>query len=206
MSIVLEVYMASVRARTDIQVGEKGTIAAEIVSFHELSDSKEHIALIFKGADKQDSPLIRMHSECLTGDVFNSSRCDCGDQLNETIEQMSINGGVLLYLRQEGRGIGLYNKLDAYELQSKGMNTYEANKHLGFGEDERDFTSAVEMLEALGVNSVKLITNNPKKIKALQLSALDVEQIVNTQVYEKPDNKAYLHAKQSHGGHNIELN
>lgn len=198
--------MASVRARTDIQVGEQGNIAAEIVTFHELSDNKEHIALIFNGADKQQSPLIRMHSECLTGDVFNSSRCDCGDQLNETINQMSEEGGVLLYLRQEGRGIGLYNKLDAYELQSQGMNTYEANKHLGFGEDERDFTSAVEMLTALGVQSVKLKTNNPKKIKALQLSAIEVNDVVSTQVYEKPDNKAYLNAKQSHGGHKLELN
>lgn len=198
--------MASVRARTDIQVGEKGTVAAEIVSFHELSDHKEHIALIFKGADTQTSPLIRMHSECLTGDVFNSSRCDCGDQLNETINQMSIEGGVLLYLRQEGRGIGLYNKLDAYELQRQGYNTYEANKHLGFGEDERDFTAAVEMLQALGVQSVKLITNNPKKIKALELSSIEVENIVNTQVYEKPDNKAYLNAKHTHGGHQLQVN
>lgn len=197
--------MASVRARTDIQVGEAGTIAAEIVSFHDLSDKEEHVALIFKGADQQKAPLVRMHSECLTGDVFNSSRCDCGDQLNETINQMSLEGGVLLYLRQEGRGIGLYNKLDAYELQREGYNTYEANKHLGFGEDERDFTSAVEMLEALDIKSVKLITNNPKKIKALQLSPLEVELVVNTQVYEKPDNKAYLNAKQSHGGHNLEL-
>lgn len=193
--------MASVRARTDIQVGENGSIAAEIVSFNGLSDNEEHIALIFKGADKQVSPLVRMHSECLTGDVFNSSRCDCGDQLNETINQMSLNGGVLLYLRQEGRGIGLYNKLDAYELQSQGMNTYEANKHLGFAEDERDFTSAEEMLVALGVSHLRLITNNPKKIKSLQLSSIEVDEIVNTGVYEKPDNKAYLSAKKSQGGH-----
>ena len=195
--------MVSVRARTDIQVGENGDIAAEIVSFNELSDGKEHIALVFKQADQQSSPLVRMHSECLTGDVFNSSRCDCGDQLNETIKQMSQMGGVLLYLRQEGRGIGLYNKLDAYELQRKGMNTYEANKHLGFGEDERDFKVAEEMLAALSVSNVKLITNNPKKIKALQLSALHVDEVVNTKVYEKPDNKAYLRAKKSAGGHQL---
>ncbi len=193
--------MASVRARTDIQVGENGSIAAEIISFNGLSDNEEHIALIFKQADQQTSPLVRMHSECLTGDVFNSSRCDCGDQLNETINQMSIHGGVLLYLRQEGRGIGLYNKLDAYELQSQGMNTYEANKHLGFAEDERDFTSAQEMLLALGVSKIKLITNNPRKIKSLQLSSIEVDEVVNTGVYEKPDNKAYLSAKKSQGGH-----
>ena len=193
--------MASVRARTDIQVGENGSIAAEIVSFNGLSDNEEHIALIFKGADKQASPLVRMHSECLTGDVFNSSRCDCGDQLNETINKMSLNGGVLLYLRQEGRGIGLYNILDAYELQSQGMNTYEANKHLGFAEDARDFTSAEEMLVALGVSHIKLITNNPKKIKSLQLSSIEVDEVVNTGVYEKSDNIAYLSAKKSQGGH-----
>lgn len=193
--------MASVRVRTDIQVGKHGTIAAEIVSFHGLSDNEEHIALIFNHADQQASPLVRMHSECLTGDVFNSSRCDCGDQLNETINHMSKEGGVLLYLRQEGRGIGLYNKLDAYKLQREGFNTYEANKHLGFGEDERDFTSAEEMLVALGITNVRLITNNPKKVNALQSGSLKVDEVVNTQVYEKLDNKAYLNAKQHHGGH-----
>lgn len=197
--------MTSVRARTHIQVGENSSVAAEIVSFSGLTDNKEHIALIFGQADQQAAPLVRMHSECLTGDVFNSSRCDCGDQLNETIAKMNENGGILLYLRQEGRGIGLYNKLDAYELQSQGMNTYEANKHLGFEEDERDFHCAEQMLSALGVNKIRLITNNPKKIKALSSSKLVLEQVLNTQVYQKPDNQNYLATKQQHGGHQLNI-
>lgn len=143
--------MAEVRARIDFKVGVTSSIDAELLSFHGLKTDKEHVAVIFKSADKtQDIPLVRMHSECLTGDVFHSSRCDCGEQLDETIRIMGETGGVILYLRQEGRGIGLYNKIDAYRLQSEGMNTYEANNHLGFGDDLRDFTEAAEMLRALG--------------------------------------------------------
>lgn len=198
--------MASVRARTKILIGENGDIPVDIVSFNELGDNKEHIALVFNQGDKQASPYVRMHSECLTGDVFNSSRCDCGDQLKETIKRMGEQGGVLLYLRQEGRGIGLYNKLDAYILQRQGMTTYEANNHLGFGDDERDYNVAVEMLLALNVSNLRLITNNPKKVKALQVSALKIDEVVNTGLYKKADNLCYLHAKHEVGGHFIEMN
>lgn len=197
--------MASIRARTNILIGKDGNIPVDIITFHGLRDDKEHIALVFNKADEDIAPLVRFHSECLTGDVFNSSRCDCGNQLEETINLMAKKGGVLLYLRQEGRGIGLYNKMDAYVLQREGMNTYEANKHLGFGEDERDFSVAQDILEALGVDQIQLITNNPKKIRAMDSSSINLIGVVNTGIYKKEDNANYLNAKRVHGRHNIEL-
>ena len=198
--------MAEVRARVDFKVGASSNIDAELLSFHGLKTDKEHVAVIFKTADKtQDVPLVRMHSECLTGDVFHSSRCDCGEQLDETIRRMGESGGIILYLRQEGRGIGLYNKIDAYRLQSEGMNTYEANNHLGFGDDLRDFTEAAEMLRALDVTKIRLVTNNPKKIKELQSYGIEIEEVVNTAAHIKSGNESYLKAKVSHGKHNLTI-
>ncbi|MDH5932316.1 GTP cyclohydrolase II [Vibrio splendidus] len=198
--------MAEVRARIDFKVGVTSSIDAELLSFHGLKTDKEHVAVIFKSADKtQDIPLVRMHSECLTGDVFHSSRCDCGEQLDETIKIMGETGGVILYLRQEGRGIGLYNKIDAYRLQSEGMNTYEANNHLGFGDDLRDFTEAAEMLRALGTTKIRLVTNNPKKINELKSFGIEIEEVVNTSAHVKSGNESYLKAKVSHGKHNLDI-
>ena len=198
--------MAEVRARIDFKVGVTSSIDAELLSFHGLKTDKEHVAVIFKSADKtQDVPLVRMHSECLTGDVFHSSRCDCGEQLDETIRIMGEAGGVILYLRQEGRGIGLYNKIDAYRLQSEGMNTYEANTHLGFGDDLRDFTEAAEMLRALGIPKIRLLTNNPKKINELKSYGIEIEEVVNTSAHIKSGNESYLKAKVSHGKHNLDI-
>ncbi|MCC4785225.1 GTP cyclohydrolase II RibA [Vibrio splendidus] len=198
--------MAEVRARIDFKVGVTSSIDAELLSFHGLKTDKEHVAVIFKSADKtQDIPLVRMHSECLTGDVFHSSRCDCGEQLDETIQIMGETGGVILYLRQEGRGIGLYNKIDAYRLQSEGMNTYEANNHLGFGDDLRDFTEAAEMLRALGTTKIRLVTNNPKKIKELKEFGIEIAEVVNTSAHIKSGNESYLKAKVSHGKHNLDI-
>lgn len=198
--------MAEVRARVDFKVGASSDIDAELLSFHGLKTDKEHVAVIFKTADKtQDVPLVRMHSECLTGDVFHSSRCDCGEQLDETIRRMGESGGIILYLRQEGRGIGLYNKIDAYRLQSEGMNTYEANNHLGFGDDLRDFTEAAEMLRALDVTKIRLVTNNPKKIKELKSYGIEIEEVVNTAAHIKSGNESYLKAKVSHGKHNLTI-
>jgi len=197
--------MANVRARIELKVGQQSNIPAEMLSFEGLETEKEHVAVIFNYADKnQTSPLVRMHSECLTGDVFHSSRCDCGEQLEETINRMSESGGIILYLRQEGRGIGLYNKLDAYELQSQGMNTYEANNHLGFGDDLRDFKEAAQMLEALGLSKIKLVTNNPKKIEDIQNYGIELEEVVNTHAHIKQGNENYLKAKLAHG-HNLDL-
>ncbi|CAH0533732.1 GTP cyclohydrolase-2 [Vibrio stylophorae] len=197
--------MASVRARVSLRVGKQSHIDAELVSFHGLATEKEHVALIFNKADEQTLPLVRMHSECLTGDVFHSSRCDCGEQLDETIEKMAIEGGVLLYLRQEGRGIGLYNKIDAYRLQSEGMNTYEANQHLGFPDDLRDFKEAAQMLKALNIPAVRLITNNPKKVRELGEHGIEIQEVIGTHVHLKAGNEAYLKAKATVGHHHIKL-
>ncbi|MBE0369496.1 MULTISPECIES: GTP cyclohydrolase II [Pseudoalteromonas] len=201
--------MADVRARVQLNVGQHSHIPAEIVSFSGLQDGQEHVALIFNEAESQQSvPLIRMHSECLTGDVFHSSRCDCGEQLNECIETMHKQGGILLYLRQEGRGIGLYNKIDAYVLQSQGMNTYEANNHLGFDDDLRDFSDAVLMLKAMGLSHVKLMTNNPNKLNALRDAGITVDEVVATQAHVKSGNvgnRSYLETKVKHGSHMLDI-
>lgn len=201
--------MAEVRARVQLNVGQHSHIPAEIVSFTGLKDGQEHVALIFNQAESQQAvPLIRMHSECLTGDVFHSSRCDCGEQLNECIETMHQQGGILLYLRQEGRGIGLYNKIDAYVLQSQGMNTYEANNHLGFDDDLRDFSDAVLMLKAMGLSHVKLMTNNPNKLNALRSAGIKVDEVVATQAHVKPGqsgNRSYLETKVKHGAHMLDI-
>nr|WP_275442655.1 GTP cyclohydrolase II [Pseudoalteromonas sp. OOF1S-7] len=192
-----------------MNVGQRSHIPAEIVSFEGLQDGQEHVALVFNRADSEQSvPLIRMHSECLTGDVFHSSRCDCGEQLNESIEAMHQQGGVLLYLRQEGRGIGLYNKIDAYVLQSQGMNTYEANNHLGFDDDLRDFSDAVLMLQALGLDHVRLMTNNPRKLNALRDAGIQVEEVVGTHAHVKvgvAGNRNYLETKVKHGSHMLDI-
>ncbi|WP_194435522.1 GTP cyclohydrolase II [Vibrio fluminensis] len=202
----VSINMAEVRARVDFKVGIGSKINAEILSFNGLKTDKEHVAVVFKQADQsQQVPLVRMHSECLTGDVFHSSRCDCGEQLDETIERMGEAGGIILYLRQEGRGIGLYNKIDAYRLQSQGMNTYEANNHLGFGDDLRDFTEAAQMLLALGVSKIRLVTNNPKKVRELQEHGIEIEEVVNTLAHIKDGNESYLKAKVSHGKHLLKL-
>ncbi len=198
--------MAEVRARVDLKVGVNSDIDAELLSFRGLKTDKEHVALIFKAADKAaKTPIVRMHSECLTGDVFHSSRCDCGEQLDETINRMAQEGGILLYLRQEGRGIGLYNKIDAYHLQSQGMNTYEANNHLGFGDDLRDFSEAAQMLKALGIEKIKLVTNNPKKMKELQEFGIELEEVLPTHVHIKSGNESYLKAKATHGKHRLKF-
>lgn len=192
--------MNDIRARVKLHVG-RNQHPAEIVSFKQFTQDNEHIALVFKHADKSEQvPLVRIHSECLTGDVFHSSRCDCGEQLEETIEKMAETGGIILYMRQEGRGIGLYNKLDAYVLQSQGLNTYQANQALGFGEDEREYDDAVHMLKALDVTKLKLITNNPRKIKAMQANFNLIDD-QRTGTFIKKDNLGYLQTKSSFGDH-----
>ena len=148
---------------------------------------------------------MRVHSECLTGDVFHSGKCDCGDQLQESIDRMSKSGGIIIYLRQEGRGIGLYNKLDAYALQSKGYDTFEANNLLNFKDDMRDYKMAAQMLKAMGVGKIKLLSNNPDKLYQLLSHGINVEDLMPTNVYVKPHNQRYLLAKKIKSGHKLNL-
>jgi GTP cyclohydrolase II len=176
---------------------------ARVSTFEGLSDKGEHIALRFAQKNDSDVPLVRIHSECLTGDVFQSARCDCGDQLAEAMKKFRETGGVLLYLRQEGRGIGLYSKLDAYALQDKGYDTYQANTQLGLGEDDREYVVAAQMLNALGIEKVRLLTNNPKKVDQLRELGIDVVEQVTTGIYLKEANRHYLRAKALHTHHKL---
>lgn len=186
---------------------------ARVFTFDGLVDGREHLAFglgdwresLDRSAAGGPAPLVRPHSECLTGDVFGSQRCDCGPQLREAVERITDRGGFLLYLRQEGRGIGLYAKLDAYALQDDGLDTYEANVALGRGEDERNYTAAVQMLRTLGVGRVALLSNNPDKAEQLGRLGVDVTEQVSTGVYLSTTNVRYLAAKAAHTGHTIEL-
>lgn len=197
--------MASIRNRVIIPIGHDHQHQAEFVSFNGLSDGKEHIALVFKQADQGTKPLVRLHSECLTGDVFHSARCDCGQQLDEAIDLMAEQGGILLYMRQEGRGIGLFNKLDAYSLQDQGLDTYAANKALGFEHDLRDFSVAADMLKAIGIDLIELLTNNPEKVQVMESHGIDVANRRSTGVFENQHNSAYLEAKRKIAQHHIDL-
>ncbi|QCO98486.1 GTP cyclohydrolase II [Arthrobacter sp. 24S4-2] len=186
---------------------------AEVLTFHGLADGKEHLTLALGDWERSlaelsatgTGPLVRLHSECMTGDVFGSQRCDCGPQLREAVEQIAGLGGFLLYLRQEGRGIGLYSKLDAYALQDAVLDTYEANVALGHGEDERDYTAAAQMLGALGATTVRLLTNNPDKARQLSGLGIDIIQQVPTGVHLSPANHRYLAAKRDHTAHTLVL-
>jgi GTP cyclohydrolase II len=173
--------------------------AARLFTFHGLVDGREHLAIGL--GDPGPVPLVRPHSECLTGDVLGSERCDCGPQLREAVERISAVGGYLLYLRQEGRGIGLYDKLDAYALQDQGLDTYDANLALGHDPDERDYTVAVQMLRALDVTTIALLSNNPDKRKQLEDKGIQVAEAVQTDVHLSGENARYLSTKTQRGGH-----
>jgi GTP cyclohydrolase II len=193
------------RVRIPLRFADGYAVTAEAVTFRGLADGQEHLALVFGDPTTWDVPLVRMHSECLTGDVFGSARCDCGPQLREAVERIASTGGVLLYLRQEGRGIGLYNKLDAYALQDTGLDTYQANTTLGFGEDERDYTAAAQMLVALGIDELDLLSNNPDKARQLRDLGITVRRTTSTGVFATDSNLHYLHAKVVHTNHDIDL-
>jgi GTP cyclohydrolase II len=189
------------------------TTTACIFTFNGLADFGEHLAIglgdwqgaLDRSAEGGPAPRVRLHSECLTGDVLGSQRCDCGPQLREAVEQITGLGGFLLYLRQEGRGIGLYAKLDAYALQDAGLDTYEANLALGRGEDERDYTVAAQMLRALGVDRIELLTNNPDKAGQLERMGVQVTQRVRTGVHLSDANRRYLTTKATRAAHTLDL-
>src|SRR4051812_44356926 len=186
---------------------------ARAITFDGLVDGREHLALALgdweramrRSAAGGPGVLVRPHSECLTGDVFSSERCDCGPQFREALERISAAGGFLLYLRQEGRGIGLYTKLDAYALQERGLDTFEANVRLGRGEDERDYRAAAQMLAALGVGRLALLSNNPDKAEQLQRLGLEITERVPTRLHVSPSNLRYLRAKARHTAHTLPL-
>lgn len=176
----------------------------EMKLFSDPKDQKEHVVLVHGDIHARPDVLIRIHSECLTGDVFGSLRCDCGAQLRHGLEQIVSEGaGILIYLRQEGRGIGLREKMKAYQLQDQGYDTVEANLLLGHGADERDYGIVPLILESLGVNSVRIITNNPDKVHALRAANINVVERVSAPLSVNKENRSYLRVKAEKMRHTI---
>ena len=198
----------AIAARATLPVEALGAEAgeAEIVAFRSADDLREHVALVIGTQSGEHVPLVRLHSECLTGDVLGSLKCDCGPQLDAALAAMADEAraggwGVLLYLRQEGRGIGLINKLRAYQLQDQGFDTVEANERLGLPSEARDFPVAARMLDLLGVKAIRLLTNNPAKVAALEAQGVAVIERVTHSLPANPHNLRYLATKRDRSGH-----
>lgn len=191
-------------AQLPVELADGTETCGTIYSFCDLSDAREHFALRL-GTPGRDAPLVRVHSECITGDALRSVRCDCGPQLQESLMRLQVEGGYLLYMRQEGRGIGLYHKLDAYRLQDQGLDTFGANRALGHSDDERDYTAAAEMLRALGLSRISLISNNPDKRSQLEKLGIEIAAMRATGVFVGSHNLRYLESKVRHAGHTIDL-
>ncbi|MEM9312679.1 MAG: GTP cyclohydrolase II [Pseudomonadota bacterium] len=191
------------RARLPVIANEE----AEIIAFRSTADTREHVALIIGQQTGDKEPLVRLHSECLTGDVLGSLKCDCGPQLDAGLDAMARHAredggwGVLLYMRQEGRGIGLINKLRAYRLQDQGFDTVDANNRLGLPDEARDFPVAARMLELIGARRIRLLTNNPAKVKSLEKAGITVSERVHHQLPDNPHNAKYLATKRDRSGH-----
>ena len=172
----------------------------------EAVNEMPHLAMVHEAFDPAKPVLLRIHSECLTGDLFGSKRCDCGEQLDESLRMTAEKGGVVLYLRQEGRGIGLINKLKAYNLQDTGLNTADANTHLGLEVDARAYGIAVEMMQDLGIKAIHLITNNPLKIEAIEQSQIEVASRIPLVIPPKQENIEYFRTKEQVMGHLFHVN
>jgi 3,4-dihydroxy 2-butanone 4-phosphate synthase/GTP cyclohydrolase II len=176
------------------------------IAFRSDIDPYEHLALVYGDIDPKKPVLVRAHSECLTGDVFGSLRCDCGEQLNMAMERIAQEGrGVLIYMRQEGRGIGFHNKICAYNLQDNGLDTVEANLSLGFEADLRDYGIGAQILADLGLHRIKLLTNNPKKVIGLEGYGLKVVETLPIVVKPNPHNRRYLETKKNKMGHMLDI-
>ena len=191
-----------VRAEIDLTMGVGDqALPGRVHTFTGLPGDEEHLVVALGPfrRPRDGVPLVRLHSECLTGDVFGSWRCDCGPQLDEALARIAGHGGYLVYLRQEGRGIGLYAKLDAYRLQDQGLDTFEANRALGYPEDARGYEVAGRMLRALDVSQVDLMTGNPQKAEGLTAGGVVVRRTVPTALHETCENVRYLHAKRQRG-------
>ena len=201
------VVPATVRRQVRMPVRLAGgeVVEGSIHTFDGLIDGQEHVVVALGDracvplSPRARVPLVRVHSECLTGDVLGSQRCDCGPQLAEAVDRLHEAGGYLVYLRQEGRGIGLYNKIDAYALQDRGLDTFEANEALGFGGDERRYDVAAQMLLGLGVDRVELLTNNPDKVTQLRAAGVAVDGCLPTGLHLSSANRRYLTAKAFRG-------
>jgi GTP cyclohydrolase II len=178
-----------------------------MIAFAEKEDEwMPHLALVHISCDISAGPVLtRVHSECITGDLFHSKRCDCGEQLDMAMKMAAEQGGLVLYLRQEGRGIGIINKLKAYNLQDNGLNTVDANLHLGLERDARKYDIAVDMLVSLGIKEIKLMTNNPEKIEAFENGPVKVTERVPTIIKPNDNNRGYLKTKQDEMGHLYKL-
>jgi GTP cyclohydrolase II len=194
---------AALRIATRASLPVDGAEHSEIIAFRSVDDPREHIALVI-GKRDSSPPVVRLHSECLTGDVLGSLKCDCGPQLHSAMHQIAdAKWGVLLYLRQEGRGIGLINKLRAYALQDQGFDTVDANVRLGFAIDARDFSVAAQMLKLLHIHSIRLLTNNPAKVARLEAEGIAVPERLPLRIEANPHNKQYLDTKRDRTGHQL---
>lgn len=168
------------------------------------NDWMPHMALIAENTDFSKPVNVRFHSECITGEVFHSKKCECGQQLDSALKYTQENGGIIVYLRQEGRNIGIINKLKAYALQEKGLDTVEANLQLGLPADDRDFNVAIDILKILGVKEINLLTNNPEKIKFVENSDIHLNQRIPLQIKANENSKEYLKTKKTYFGHLLE--